>query len=286
MLLELHNSIRRLLYERGRINPREVDIRFEAPIRERVEKLTRPTINIFLFDVQENRDRRQSDFQPTRTNGHFERRLLLRRFDLRYMVSILTTSSEDEYLLLWRVLATLVQHPQFPEELLSEELRQLETALATQVSQDDVGERLSSLWSGLGVSPHPALFYVVTVPLDISQAIEAPLVLTRTTRYSRLHGKGMTPDIRTQIGGIVRGGTGEPLANVKVALEGSAAIESATNAEGRFVLRGVPAGTVKLRVTQADGTQKVVTVDVPGSQSETASNGTPPYDIQLDAAAT
>ena len=291
MLLELHNTIQRLLYERGRISPREVDIRFEAPTRERIDKLLRPTINLFLFDVQENRDLRQSDFQATRNNGsgRFERRLLLRRFDLRYMVSILTTNSEDEYLLLWRVLATLVQHPQFPEEMLPEALRLLDTPLATQVSQHDLGERISSVWSALGVQPHPSLSYVVTVPLDISQIIEAPLVLTRTTRYTWLPAAGVAPEIGTQIGGIVRGETGEPLANVKVALEGSAAIESATNAEGRFVLRGVPAGAIKLRVTQADGTQKIVTVDVPSGnlpRPETASNSEPPYDIQLDTAAT
>ena len=176
MLLELHNSVQRLLYERGHISPREVDIRFEAPTRERVDGLLRPTINLFLFAVQENMDLRQSDFQATRNsgNGRLERRLLLRRFDLRYMVSILTTNSEDEYLLLWRVLATLVQHPQFPEELLSEALRLLDTPLTTQVSQHDFEERMASAWSALGVPPRPALSYVVTVPLNISQAIEAP----------------------------------------------------------------------------------------------------------------
>ncbi len=63
MLLELHNTIQRLIYERGNISPREVDITFEAPTRERIDKLMRPTINLFLFDLQENTDLRQSDFE-------------------------------------------------------------------------------------------------------------------------------------------------------------------------------------------------------------------------------
>src|SRR5438270_10597726 len=123
MLLELHNTLQRLLYDRGQINPREVDIQFEAPTRERIDKLTRPTINMFLFDLQENTELRQSNFETTRNNGRAERRQAPRRFDLRYMVSVLTTEVEDEHQLLWRVFLTLVRHPHFPPEVLFDELR-------------------------------------------------------------------------------------------------------------------------------------------------------------------
>jgi hypothetical protein len=47
MLLDLHTALQRLLYERGNISSKEVDITFEAPTRERIDKLTRPTINVF-----------------------------------------------------------------------------------------------------------------------------------------------------------------------------------------------------------------------------------------------
>jgi hypothetical protein len=213
MLLELHKSIQNLLYERGQINPREVDISFEAPTRERVEKLIRPTINLFLFDLQENRELRRSDFETTKQNGRAERRAMPRRFDLRYMVSALTTSSEDEYLLLWRVLTTLLRHPQLPEEVLSGELRQVELPLVTQISQDDERRRMSDIWSALGGQAHPALYYVVTVPVNMDLIIEAPLVLTRTTRYTHMYDKRSIPEVSVQIGGVVRAGFGEPLAN-------------------------------------------------------------------------
>ncbi len=285
MLLELHNTIQRLIYERGNISPREVDITFEAPIRERIDKLIRPAINLFLFDLQENTDLRQSNFQNTRNNGRAERRLVPRRFDLRYMVSALTSDIEDEHQLFWRVLLTLIRHPQIPQELLSEELRVLEPSLTTRVSQADEGQRLSAIWTGLGVPPHPALYYVVTVPVDMNLVIEAPLVLTRTARYSRTPANGATPEIGTQIGGVVRSAEGEPLANVKVALEGRAANGCETNEEGRFVLVGVPSGTVKLRVTRADGAHKVVTVKVPQPRLEATSSDKRPYDIVLEAAA-
>src|SRR5436189_27331 len=102
MLLELNNTLQRLIYERGSISPREVDITFEAPTRERIDKLTRPTICLFLFGMQENAELRQSNFQTTRNNGKAERRLEPRRYEMRYMVSALTNSIEDEHQLLWR----------------------------------------------------------------------------------------------------------------------------------------------------------------------------------------
>ncbi len=285
MLLELHNTIKKLIYERGNIDSREVDITFESPTRERIDKLIRPAVNLFLFDLQENTDLRQSDFERTRSNGRAERRPPLRRFDLRYMVSALTTEVEDEHELIWRTLLTLLRHPQFPAELMPEELSSLEPVPTTKVSQADEGQRLSAIWTALGVPPHPALYYVVTVPVDMNLVIEAPLVLTRSARYTRTKAGEMAPEIGIHIGGVVRNAEGEPLANVKVALDGRAAIGSETNEEGRFILAGVSPGKVKLRVTRADGTQKIVTVEVPQPRPEAASSDESPYDIVLEAAA-
>ncbi len=112
------------------------------------------------------------------------------------MVSALTTEIEDEHELIWRVLLTLVRHPQFPAELLAEELRVLEPPLTTRVSQADESQRLSGVWTALSVPPHPALYYVVTVPVDMNLVIEAPLVLTRTARYTRAHANEVCPGNR------------------------------------------------------------------------------------------
>jgi hypothetical protein len=190
MLHEVHSALQRLLYERGQISAREVDIQFERPTRERIDKLTRPTINLFLFDLQENTELRQNDFHTRSSNRRAERYLPPRYFDLRYMVSILTSAIEDEHLLLWRVLTTLVRHPRFPPELLSEELRTPDHILTSRVSQEDDGERLSNVWNALGVPPRPALSYILTVPVDMDQIVEAPLVLSRTVRYTNMHERG------------------------------------------------------------------------------------------------
>lgn len=186
MFLDVHSALQRLLYERGQISAREVDILFERPTREQIDKLTRPTISLFLFDLQENTELRRNDFQTRSSNGRAERYLPPRYFNLRYMVSVLTSTIEDEHLLLWRVLTTLVRHPQFPPDLLPEELRAPDHFLTSKVSQDDDGERLISIWNALGVSPRPTLSYILTVPVDMDHVVEAPLVLTRTVRYTNM----------------------------------------------------------------------------------------------------
>lgn len=73
--------------------------------------------------MQENVDLRQSGFSSDRSNGQAPRRLVPRRFDLRYLVSALTTLVADEHLLLWYTLVALLKHHEFPPEVLSEELR-------------------------------------------------------------------------------------------------------------------------------------------------------------------
>lgn len=267
MLADIHDALQRLLYEHGRISPFEVDVRFEAPTKEWVERLTRPTLNLFLFELQENTDLRQTSFQTTRGNGRAERRLPPRRVDLRYMVTAITTEIDDEHRLLWRALVTLLRHQQLPVDLLPEALRGIEPPLTTRVAQPDDGPRLLDIWGALSAEPRPALGYVVTAPLDLDIAIEAPLVLTRTARYLRA-GADHAPEVHTHIGGTVRGKEGAPLAGVTVALEGSAADGSVTNGDGWFVLPGVPTGKVALRVARPDGPPKTVTIEVPAESYE------------------
>ena len=113
-----------------------------------------------------------------------------------------------------------------------------------------------------GQPPHPALNYVVTVPLDLDIAFTEPLVLTRTTRYSRTLRDG-DDDVRTHIGGVVRGGQGRPLRGVRVTIEGRATDGSVTDEDGRFALPGVPTGEVTLLVSGPDGAQTTATMHVP-----------------------
>jgi hypothetical protein len=264
----LHEVFARLMYEKGRLSPRDVDVRFDPPRRDWITALTRPTLNFFLFDVRENTELRHSNLQTNRQVGSTSYRLPPRRFDLRYMVSAITTRVEDEHLLLWHVLTVLLKHSALPNDILPDVLRVLDPPLTTQVSKSDEDKLFVDLWNGFEVSPHPALLYVVTAPMDLDIVIEAPLVLTRTTRYMRTHEPNSPLDIAVHIGGVLRDRDGQPVPDAKVSVAGRASAPSQTDTEGRFVLVGVPHGALKLNVQRNGGPPQSFTLTVPSDEYE------------------
>src|SRR3954447_1576821 len=96
MISTIQTAIQSLLYEHGQIDPDEVDVRFERPSRQWAESLMLPTINLFLFDIVENTDRRNGAPHVGRANGQAQIRVPARRFDLRFMIGVFTTLMEDE----------------------------------------------------------------------------------------------------------------------------------------------------------------------------------------------
>jgi hypothetical protein len=259
---DLHSALRTLLYEQGNVRRDEVGIQFETPTKEWLSSLLEPTVNLFLFAVQENIEKRETNMQTVRSASGVERRLPPRRMDLHYMVSVAATEVEDEHALLWRILAALMKHQQFPPERLSESLSRLDPPLSSRVGDKEESSRLLEIWNALGSPPRPAVCYIVTAPLDLEVVVQAPLVLTRSARY-RSTASGKVHTTRIHIGGVVRDKQGRPLPGITVRMEHSAGEGSTTNEEGRFVLRGVPAGRVGLHVSDDGVLKKRVELVVP-----------------------
>ena len=74
MLNDLDETLKVLLQQElprvmERIEAGGFDIRFEAPNREFRARLTRPTISLFLYNIQENRDLRGQVWQRSRSAG-------------------------------------------------------------------------------------------------------------------------------------------------------------------------------------------------------------------------
>ena len=271
MLNAIHAAVEKLLRDRGLIDPLSVDVSFEIPTGEWVRSLTRPTINLFLFEIHENTEKRDSSPQTTIAGGRAERRMPPRRIDLYYMVSVLTTDVEDEHELIWRVLATLMKHQQLPPEILPDALRSVSPPMTARIASKEDSRNLLDLWSALDTQPHPAICYVLTAPMDLALTIEAPLVLTRTARYTRLGTDRATRHIGIQIGGVVRDSVGQPIPEVTVRPDGRA-LGSVSGADGRYVLRGIPAGPVTLTLSRHGLERKKVEVQVPADS----------YDLVLD----
>jgi hypothetical protein len=272
VLTEFHDSLRTLVYDRGNIAADDVDVAFEAPLKAWVGARTRPTLSFFLFDIRENTDLRQTSPETLRANGRGVHRVPPRRFDLRYLVSALTTVIEDEHLLIWRTLGTLMKHPTIPPELLPESIRAFGLPVTGKVAGPEDAPRPLDVWSALENPPRPSLIYVVTVPLDLELETSAPLVLTRTERFARVGTPDLSPDVRTQIGGRVRDRKGALLSGVQVSVDGRAGAQAVTDGDGEFALAGLEPGPLTLKVETAAGATKLVPIQVPSDS----------YDIVAD----
>lgn len=272
MLPDLHAALAQLLYVHGKIPAEDVDVRFDAPRRDWIATLTRPTIDLFLFDVRENTELRHANLQSARGNGTSVYRVPPRRFDLRYMVTVLTTVPEDEHTLLWRTLVTFLKYQELPDAILPAPIRNLDPAVVTSIKKPEDSGELTDLWSGLEEKPHPALLYVVTVPLDLDIEITAPLVLTRTARYERTTDPDRPLEQYTHIGGRIVDRQGQRISGVHVAVAGRARDAVTTDQRGQFTLADVPSGTLTLQVTPPGQPERLMRVDVPSDS----------YDLVID----
>jgi hypothetical protein len=252
MLATLHTTISRLLVEHGGIDPAEVDILFERPTRQWADSLLRPAVDVYMFDLVENMERRNGAPQVARADNRAAFRVPPRRVDLHYLVAAFASHPGDEQTLIWRVLATLLRYSPLPVELLPQAFAGLDLPITTQVGQPElaVAARPFELWNAYELTPRPALIYTITVPLDLALETSSPLVLSRELRFRRMAGEPASETPPTRIGGTVRTADGRPLAGAHLAVAGSSQ-EVVTDEQGRYSVRINHSGPLTLNVRAA-----------------------------------
>src|SRR5713101_532417 len=97
MFADLDESLRQLLIREVPLGVNDVDIVFERPDRDTVARFTKPTVDLFLFDLLENRDLRESGWNATLNgNGRATLRWPPVRVNLRYLVTVWAQAVDDE----------------------------------------------------------------------------------------------------------------------------------------------------------------------------------------------
>ena len=153
MFDEIDEALRRLLIEEIPIRNNEIEIAFDQPRREWSARLNRPTLNIFLHDVRENAQLRQSYTQRQQPHPDRRQTALQRpeaRVDLHYMITAWASEPDDEHRLLARTLLAFLRHREMPESFLPASLRKQPRPVAVSVAVlTSDGARISSCASAL-----------------------------------------------------------------------------------------------------------------------------------------
>ena len=255
MLDDLGRSIGTLLSDElprvaERIEADGFDISFESPSRENAARLTRPTLNVYLFDIQENRELRRDPWQHGREGDRGTKRRPPVRLQCSYMITAWSSEVEDEHRLLAGAARALFRNPTLPAEVLEGALEG-ETEIPSRVSAPDEFKDVVDLWSVLDSDLKPSLRLVVTVPLELEVGEEGPLVLERELRFPPPTGIEPPPPPRRHVsvsGRVVRGG--QPVPAARVRMDRSSAT---TRVDGTFDLRGVSPDSQAVLVA-VDGT--------------------------------
>ncbi len=270
MINDLDETIKQLLIKKGNLNPAEVDISFDMPDREWSAAISKPTVNIYLYDVHENLDMRDNMWDVIKKDGRVTRAKRPIRMDLSYLITVWTNDTADQHQLLSYVLQVLYRHPEIPSELLSGRLTDVTVPIRTWTAQPDgVLRNSADFWSALDNNLKPSISYVVTVPVDVDVSFEAPETSTRIMKFL---GDGGQAEEQLLISGVIhrKGNPDDVIPDASV-LARELQQTTKSNEQGVYAFRKMKLGTHEFEVTLPGEKPKKVAVTVPSLR----------YDIEI-----
>ncbi len=150
--------------------------------------VTLPAIDLFLYDLRENRDLRSNEslveYEPS---GSLSRQNPPVRVDCSYLITAWASSSSttpafDEHHLLGEVMRALLRHSTVPDAVLQGTLVGQDPPLATATLQTGPLQAVAEFWQALGGKPRAALNYTVTIsvspdlPVDLGPAVQRTIL--------------------------------------------------------------------------------------------------------------
>jgi uncharacterized protein DUF4255/carboxypeptidase family protein len=237
--------------------------------------LAGPTVNLFLYEVKENRELRDPTPIIEKIGSVFIRKEPPLRVDCSYIVTAWSNATgevrvADEHLLLAQTLLWLSRFPTIPADKLQGGLANQLYPPPTMVAQMDPNKNAGDFWFALGIPPRPAFYLVVTISMDLNLTIEGPLVTTRSTNIET--GLGTDEEQWVQIGGRVAAAGGAGIADALVDVL-DAGLRARSDADGRYSFVRVPLGAHNIRVVATGFQPKTQPLTVPGKPED--------YDVTL-----
>jgi hypothetical protein len=189
VIADVDEVLRKLLMREIEIKGNEVDIQFDQPKREWSSRLSKPTLNLYLFDLRENLRLRGSEQYTTlnRPDGTAEVRRNPVRMDLRYLLTAWVKEAEDEHLLLSSALMGLLRNPFLPVDLLPDHFKSqpmpIPVDVATFPPEAGPVDKFSEIWGVMDNEMHAGVVVTVTISIDPYNPLIYKQVRTRETRF-------------------------------------------------------------------------------------------------------
>jgi hypothetical protein len=254
MIADLDRTLENLLIAEVPIKNGEVDIKFDQPKREWSAKLSRPTLNFFLFDVRENNVLRQHQWEKVMGQGNGRSSQLQAqlkrtpfRLDCHYMITAWATDPQDEHRLLSRAMLALFRHPILPKTHHVGEIQEQPFDLQARLASHDRLTNPAEMWGSLDNEIRPSLSYIVTLAMDPWTVVTTPIVRSRILQTGQApdlpHTSQLLPETsetRIAIGGAVTQNN-QPQPDIRIAIKNTGYI-SRTNDAGQYRLDNLPPG--------------------------------------------
>ncbi len=149
-----------------------------------------PAIDLFLYDIRENRELRSKEWElERRSDGTALRRRPPVRVDCSYLVTAWPSKASstlvyDEHMLLGEVLKVLLRYPTIPDQVLQGTLRGQNPRMPAVTIQPGQLQSIGEFWQALGGKPKAALNYTVTVALEPFEPEDTgPLVTDKLLKF-------------------------------------------------------------------------------------------------------
>jgi len=125
VLTRIDESLEAFLRAAAPLSAVDIDVSFETPSDDWAAKLTRPTVNLHLWDLRRSNSRAVTGVEDFQREGVGMRRLALPRLEMHYFVSVWTTEHGDERALLAALLLPLLANREIPPAYLHESLAEV-----------------------------------------------------------------------------------------------------------------------------------------------------------------
>ncbi len=182
MIHDLDKTLQQLLGRELSHMVSSENISFDTPDDKFAPPL--PAVNLFLYDVQENRELRSNEWLiDRRADGTATKKRAPVRVDCAYLVTAWADDVESEHRLLGEVMKALLPYATIPDEVLHESLQGQEPPLPTVTLQPGRLENVAEFWQALGAKPKAALSYTVTIGVEVHKPDEVTLVKEKMLKF-------------------------------------------------------------------------------------------------------